>query len=195
MARDKWQHRERALELIKSGYPNNRESLPYLLDYLSDMNWPGSGEVLDYLIPLGEPILEHVVDVLQGEDRYWQFNIIEYLLDELPLDLIKKGIKDPIDAVQVQAIRSIESLPTDEKTTQFIKEILHTPTSERLKVELLQVLSGLDRINVVDSVIPLLDDSSSWVRLESVEYLKNQGDHSVISELEQLLSSGDDELI
>ncbi|MCE7733915.1 MAG: DUF5071 domain-containing protein [Candidatus Heimdallarchaeota archaeon] len=59
MARDKWEERERAFELIKLGYPANSNHLPYLLDFLSDMNWPGAGEVLEYLLTLGEPIIAH----------------------------------------------------------------------------------------------------------------------------------------
>jgi HEAT repeat protein len=111
------------------------------------------------------------------------------------LELIRKGIADPVDAVQVQAIRTIQSLPKDKSTLSLVKELLESSSSERLKVELIQVLSGLEEFNVVDSVLPLLEDESSWVRLETVEFLKYRGDSSVIKHLEKLLNSDDDELV
>lgn len=111
------------------------------------------------------------------------------------LDLIKQGIQDPVDTVQVQALRTLKSLPRNEETQAFIKHLLSTSTSERLKVELIQVLSGLEEFNIVDSVLPLLEDESSWVRLETVEFLKKQGDRSVIKHLKRLLDSDDEELV
>jgi HEAT repeat protein len=111
------------------------------------------------------------------------------------IELIRKGIADPVDTVQVQAVRTIKYLTKDETTLSFIKELLGSAASERLKVELIQVLSGLEEFNVVDSVLPLLEDESSWVRLETVEFLKKQGDRSVIKHLEQLLNSDDEELV
>ncbi|MBU2515061.1 HEAT repeat domain-containing protein [bacterium] len=107
------------------------------------------------------------------------------------LDLIKTGVQDPVDMVQVQAVRTLKSLPLSHEIISFIKHTLQTASSERVKVELIQVLSGLEDINVVDSIIPLLHDDSSWVKIEAVEYLKSHGDSSIIKHLEPFLESED----
>ncbi len=111
------------------------------------------------------------------------------------LELIKKGIRDPVDTVQVQAVRTLLSISDKEGILPFIQEILSGQTSERIKVELIQVLAGLENVNTVNSIIPLLHDSSSWVQIEAVEVLKTLGDSSVVNSLKKLRISNNNDLL
>jgi HEAT repeat protein len=181
--------------LIKLG-ENHR--IPLLAPYLDSFSKAERKTAFQYFgIHQPETISNKFIEGLQ--DPSIEIRVISYKvianLKLATLDLIKQGILDPVDTVQVQALRTLKSLARDEHTFAFIKQLLSTATSERLKVELIQVLSGLEEFNIVDSVLPLLEDESSWVRLETVEFLKKQGDRSVIKHLERLLDSGDEELV
>ena len=182
--------------LIKIG---EKFEIPVLAPYLNSFSKAERKTAFQYFgLHQPETISNKFLEGLEDpsvEIRVISFKVIANL-KLASVELIKKGINDPLDEVKVQAIRTIKSLEITEETLSFIKDLLKSTASERLKVELVQVLSGLDTLNVVDSVIPLLDDSSSWVRLETVEYLKKQGDDSVIPKLEALLESDhNDELI
>ncbi len=181
--------------LIKIG---EIHEIPLLAPYLDSFSKSERKTAFQYFgIHHPDKISDKFVDGLQDpsvEIRVISFKVIANQ-KLATLDLIRKGIADPVDTVQVQAVRTIRSLPKDESTLSLIKELLEASTSERLKVELIQVLSGLEEFNVVGSVIPLLEDESSWVRLETVEFLKQQGDSSVVKHLEQLLNSEDEELV
>ncbi|MCP4754723.1 MAG: hypothetical protein GY866_27905 [Proteobacteria bacterium] len=111
------------------------------------------------------------------------------------LKIIKQGIRDPVDAVQVQAVRTLDSLPMSREKTDFIKTVLTGTVFERVKVELIRIVKESDGYDVVDCVLPLLQDGSSWVRIEAVEALKSLGDASVVDRLKELLNSDNPELV
>ncbi|MDH5559536.1 MAG: HEAT repeat domain-containing protein [Deltaproteobacteria bacterium] len=115
----------------------------------------------------------------------------------LDFDHIRLGLNDPVAEVQVQAVRALNSLKKDEKLFEFITQVLPVVSDprEREKVELIQILSGLDGFNALSCVLPFLKDVSSWVKLETVEALRKIGDKKAIPELKNLLDSEDRELV
>jgi hypothetical protein len=80
--------RDQALAIIARGYPAVAPQLPDLVRWLQDSNWPGTREVTDFLIALGEPVIPHVREVLRGTDRTWQYCILATLLDRWPRRLV-----------------------------------------------------------------------------------------------------------
>ncbi len=181
--------------LIKIGKTYETPILAPYLDSFGKMERKTAFEYFGIRNP--ETISEKYIEGLQDpnvEVRVISYKVIANLRIAT-LDMVRKGIEDPVDTVQVQAVRAINSLPETPETQSFIHEMLASSASERLKVELIQVLAGLERFNVVDSLLPLLDDSSSWIRLEVVEYLKKRGDRSLIDHLKMLLDSDDEDLV
>jgi HEAT repeat protein len=181
--------------LIKIGSNHEIPILAPYLDSFGKMERKTAFEVFGLRKP--ESISDKVIEGLQ--DSNVEIRVISYKvianLKMATLEMVKQGINDPVDTVQVQAVRTIKSLPETEKTLEFIKTLLSSSSSERLLVELIQVLAGLEGFNVVDSLLPLLEDKSPWVQLEVVDYLKKRGDYSIIGNLKNLLDSDDEELV
>lgn len=74
--------------IIKQGYPAVAESLPELLAWLQDINWPGAQEIADFLVAVGAPVIPHVRCVLQGSDRVWQYWVLNFLVNKWPRELV-----------------------------------------------------------------------------------------------------------
>ncbi len=177
--------------LIRIG---EKHEIPLLAPYLDSFSKSERKIAFEYFgIHRPETISQKFLEGLQDpsvEIRMISFKAIANL-KLANLDLVKQGVLDPVDMVQVQAVRTLKSLPLSHDIIEYIKQTLQTASSERLKVELIQVLTGLEDINVVDSILPLLHDDSSWVKIEAVEYLKSHCDSSIIKHLEPFLESED----
>jgi hypothetical protein len=77
-----------ALVLKGLGYPKVKPVLPKILEWIQDMNWPGSFEILDLLKQIGDPILPHLRIVFRSKDGIWIYNILHYLVSELSKDSV-----------------------------------------------------------------------------------------------------------
>ncbi len=175
-----------------------KHEIPFLQPYLDSFSKSERKLAFEYFgTHKPEVLSKKFIDGIQDpsiEIRVISFKVIENL-NLANLDLIRQGINDPVDTVQVQAVRTLKSLPENEETLSFIQSVLPDTTSERIKVELIQILAGLENNNVVNSILPLLKDNSSWVQIEAIEALKIVGDKSVIDHLKRMLDTDDIELI
>ncbi len=69
--------------VIRLGYPRVKSILPGLLEWIQDLNWPGAGEIADFLLEIGDPMIPYVKDVLNqhSDDQEWVYWIFEKLID------------------------------------------------------------------------------------------------------------------
>ncbi|OZQ67434.1 hypothetical protein CA600_08640 [Paenibacillus sp. VTT E-133280] len=69
--------------VIRLGYPRVKSILPGLLEWIQDRNWPGAGEIADFLLEIGDPMIPYVKDVLNqhSEDQEWVYWIFEVLIN------------------------------------------------------------------------------------------------------------------
>lgn len=111
------------------------------------------------------------------------------------LDMIRHGILDPVESVRIQSIRALSSLAPSTEMLNFIQLSLTTTQYERLKVELIQVLAGLDNVDTLPFLKPLLNDESTWVQVEVVEALRDIGDKTILKDLKKLLNSENVDLV
>ncbi len=79
---------EQANQIIAQGYPAVAPLLLDLVMWLQDINWPGAFEIASFLISLGEPVIPHVKHVLKGNDRVWQYFVINSLVDQWSRELV-----------------------------------------------------------------------------------------------------------
>ncbi|MEK4879622.1 MULTISPECIES: DUF5071 domain-containing protein [Paenibacillus] len=69
--------------VIRLGYPRVKSILPGLLEWIQDLNWPGSREIADFLLEIGDPMIPYVKDVLNqhSDDQEWVYWIFEVLIN------------------------------------------------------------------------------------------------------------------
>ncbi|MEJ7849222.1 MAG: DUF5071 domain-containing protein [Pyrinomonadaceae bacterium] len=82
---DKHDH-EAAERAIVAGYPAIESSLPRLLEWIQDMNWPVAQTLAPFLASIGEPLIPHLEVIFETEDEIWKAWIISRIVGEsLPL--------------------------------------------------------------------------------------------------------------
>lgn len=82
---------ENAAEVLKRiGWPRVRNIIPQLLEWLQDINRPGSSVIADLLVSIGEPAIPHIKEILRGNDYTWQYWILEYIVEKWTEDLVAK---------------------------------------------------------------------------------------------------------
>lgn len=65
-----------------------RPMLPRLLEWIQDINWPVAEGVLSVLKERGE-VIWHIIDLLDGDDEVWKYNVITALLPEFSAGELK----------------------------------------------------------------------------------------------------------
>lgn len=68
-----------AIVLKQIGYPRVKSIIPGLLEWIQDMNWPGSKEIVELLVTIDDAIVPYVKQVLKSGDGIW----IIWLLSEV----------------------------------------------------------------------------------------------------------------
>jgi hypothetical protein len=81
-SKDEWP--DLVQEHINQAKSGNSASIPKILEWLQDVNWPGSDLALQYLSTLGDEILPYVADVLDGNDEVWQYWVLHCMIKQWP---------------------------------------------------------------------------------------------------------------
>ncbi|MBO0789793.1 MAG: DUF5071 domain-containing protein [Ktedonobacteraceae bacterium] len=79
---------EEITTLLAKGYPALAPLVPTLLEKLQDMNWPNAWQVARFLSTIGRPLLPYVRDILQGDDRVWQYWLLYALVERWDTELV-----------------------------------------------------------------------------------------------------------
>ncbi len=93
--------------------------LPELLEWLQDINWPVASVVLERISSLGEPLVEPVINILEGSDEVWKYWIVLCLLPKIGIETRRSFIP---------ALSKIVNAPTSEE----IKEEVNIVSAEIL---------------------------------------------------------------
>jgi len=109
-------------------------------------------------------------------------------------DRIRRGLNDDEESVKIEAVRALKTLPLDRTWLDFVEKTLAPGLSERVRVELVRSLVARPLGDVLPLLLKLLADESSWVRLETVEALKQLGDKRALQPLRRLLMTAEAEL-
>ncbi len=81
---DKHDH-EAAERAIAAGYPAVESSLPQLLEWLQDMNWPVAQTLAPFLASISKPLIPHLKVIFETDDEIWKAWIISRIIGESPL--------------------------------------------------------------------------------------------------------------
>ncbi|ETT49783.1 DUF5071 domain-containing protein [Paenibacillus sp. FSL P4-0338] len=65
--------------IVKLGYPRVKPILPGLLEWIQDMNWPGSRRIAPFLREVGDPLIPYIQEVF----RNWNKEQIAQIQEEL----------------------------------------------------------------------------------------------------------------
>ena len=60
--------------------------IPWLLEWIQDMNWPIAPEVAEILIALPKETVPHIKNVFSTNDDIWKFWCLDYLVKKLPTE-------------------------------------------------------------------------------------------------------------
>lgn len=69
--------------IVKLGYPRVKPILPGLLEWIQDMNWPGSRRIAPFLREVGDPLIPYIQEVFRNysQDEEWMYWIFEMIID------------------------------------------------------------------------------------------------------------------
>ncbi|MED4452135.1 DUF5071 domain-containing protein [Metabacillus fastidiosus] len=87
--------------------------LPFLIEWVQDMNWPIAHDIAELLLTFPNEIVPLIKDILAEKDDIWKYWCLEVLMKELPLSVIKQ--------FQAELIRLAEE-PTDGEKLEELDE-------------------------------------------------------------------------
>ncbi|MEK3717633.1 DUF5071 domain-containing protein [Paenibacillus sp. FSL R7-0333] len=69
--------------IVRLGFPRVKPILPGLLQWIQDMNWPGSRRIAPLLRESGDPLIPYIQEVFRNhsQDEEWMYWIFEMILD------------------------------------------------------------------------------------------------------------------
>lgn len=80
-----------AVRAIKdAGYPAIAPILDELFDWTADSNWPVARPLADFLITLGEPVVDPLKRILRGTDGSHKEHSIRLVVKGLPVEVLAK---------------------------------------------------------------------------------------------------------
>ncbi|MDF2882901.1 MAG: hypothetical protein K0R54_3458 [Clostridiaceae bacterium] len=147
MSKSHW--RNAAVVLKKIGYPRVKSILPGLLEWIQDMNWPGTEEIVDLLSTIDYEIVPYVKHVLKSGDGIWIIwtlsevvskwseelrNLIKDNLLELSMTLDSHLIKEGVDIQSMKLLYESKSMDK-EKVLSIVKRksVLYQELLENLE--------------------------------------------------------------
>lgn len=90
-------HDFETLERIKITNPNNiQEVLPQIFEWIEDINWPISPELVKVLASFGDMIIPFVIDFIRNPDGLREYSIYYFmlpLLNKRQLGLLKEELE------------------------------------------------------------------------------------------------------
>lgn len=75
--------------LIDIGYPGVAPVLPFMIEWLQDMNWPVAHRLERFLVSIGQPVLAEVRRVFATDDEVWKYWCIG-LLNGMDLSIVEE---------------------------------------------------------------------------------------------------------
>lgn len=124
-----------AIVLKQIGYPRVKSIISGLLEWIQDMNWPGSKEIVELLVTIDDAIVPYVKQVLKSGDGIWIIWLLSEVVSKWDKEL-RTQIKDNllelaitmnnnlvIEGVDIQALKLLNEceLIDSKKALSIIK--------------------------------------------------------------------------
>ena len=75
-------------KILDLGYPAVHDHLAEIMVWLQDVNWPGSMQIGDFLVSIGEPVIPHVKQVFANHDTEWKRNVVSQMVERWPREFV-----------------------------------------------------------------------------------------------------------
>jgi hypothetical protein len=142
---------EEIAAILAQGYPALADLLPTLLEKLQDMNWPNASQVATFLTTIGRPVLPYVRDILQGNDRVWQYWLLHVLVEEWDKELVAEIQTELFTLAQLTDKEEFDIAALEQLTKRQLidKEALHQII--RQKKQLYQNITIQQELDEIDT--------------------------------------------
>jgi|GEM_PF-2652384 len=126
---------DQVTHLISNSEAGDEAATASLLNWLKDMNWPGSSRASEHLLQYWKHVIPEIKEILRGDDEVWQHWLILQILDQLTVDEVSMfeaeltclAIKPSDDIVDLSAGMILSKSKTvPKKTMQQILAALET---------------------------------------------------------------------
>lgn len=140
-----------------------------ILEWLQDVNWPISKEILDLVVKHQSVMTDPILTVLDGSDEWWKYSIITLVLPKLE--------KETIQALLPKLYAMSEEPTTDEKEIEVFQEVrdfLYDQGYLKMEKEVSELIFKLwneRRLPYIDGL--LLQDGKYFANIRRLEKLEN----------------------
>jgi len=113
---------ERLETILKIDLRETPDLIPHLLEWTQDVNWPVAFPILEKLVAYPSETIPHINPILKTNDGIWKYNVIRYLLKELPLEY-KSTFKGELERIVKKPTRDEIEDEVVEAATEVLKEV------------------------------------------------------------------------
>ncbi len=111
---------ERAEKAIQAGYPAVAPTLPRLLEWVQDMNWPVAQILAPFLASIGSPLIPHIQQIFKTDDEVWKYWIISRILMESPE--LATALRAEVERIAYSPTQSEAEEELNETADKLLKE-------------------------------------------------------------------------
>jgi hypothetical protein len=144
--------RNAAIVLREIGYPRVKSIIPELLEWIQDINWPGSKEIVDLLTTVDYEIVPYVKQILKSGDGIW----ITWLLSEVISkwdNNLRAQIKDNLLELAITMDNNLIIEGVDIKALKLLYESKSIDSSKALSITKRKRELYLDLLENIDEFI------------------------------------------
>jgi hypothetical protein len=121
LPRDK-SDQERVDQISTLNLREKQELIPYLVEWIQDINWPISFNVIELLLNHPDETIPHIKKVLLTNDGDWKANCIYYFIRKLP-DRYKFQFINELEKIVQNPTIDEKYSEVDEIARDLLKEI------------------------------------------------------------------------
>ncbi|MBW3625575.1 MAG: DUF5071 domain-containing protein [Armatimonadetes bacterium] len=120
---------ERARALVSCGYPAILPVLPELMEWMQDMNWPVTHEVIAPILKsIGAPLIPEIRRILQSDDETWKYWILTDTVRHSPETA--REMKKDLELIAAQEPANIDEECVREITVEILEALPASDTGE-----------------------------------------------------------------
>lgn len=101
-----------ATALVTLGWEKVKPSIPQILEWMQDMNWPVAKVFQPFLIDAGAHLAPFLMPILAGDDDTWKYHVLADIVSQSP------ELAGALDA----ELNRLASCPTDGERIEGVSE-------------------------------------------------------------------------
>ncbi|GLI09453.1 hypothetical protein YDYSG_54850 [Paenibacillus tyrfis] len=118
------------VDLLKKLPPEKlKPALPQLFEWIQDINWPIARDIAKILVSCGCDTLTEIKKILRTPDEEWKLWCLEYVVRELPKDLIVE-LQPELEKTAYAPTRGEKVNELDTEARQILSLISKKPSEE-----------------------------------------------------------------